>query len=89
MVFARFFERKSETLAILQAFKVAVEKHFSWSIGAVSTPFVIKGWRSDGSAENLAGVVADWCADHGMVHEISAPYSQLQNGLTERFIKTI
>jgi hypothetical protein len=74
---------KAEVVQILRDFKVMAEAHFTSQLGEVHQLAAI---RSDGENVNVSKDVAEWCARMGIVHEVSAAYSQWQNGIVERAI---
>jgi transposase InsO family protein len=45
--------------------------------------------RSDGGGEYMSKQFAQLLSDEGIQHQISAPYSQQQNGVSERFNRTV
>ena len=87
--FVQPFVRKSEVYSILVAFKAWAEKHFRQKMGSLLSPFELSGIRSDGEGQNTSGLVKDWCRENGINREISAPYSQHQDGIAERAIQTL
>jgi hypothetical protein len=87
--FFRAFKSKSEVLPILKRFKVEVEAHFGETMGVLETPHRLSGIRSDGEQCNVSTAVREWCEAEHITHELSAPYFQHQNGLSERGIQTV
>ena len=83
------FKHKSEVFDILVAFKAEAEKHFRVKMGALSSPFELTGIRSDGEGQNKSGLIQDWCKANGIAREVSAPYTQHQDGIAERAIQTV
>lgn len=53
------------------------------------TPHRIKTLRTDGGGEYLSHVLADHLADAGILHQTSCPNSSQQNGVAERFQRTL
>ena len=49
----------------------------------------VKCFRSDNGGEYLSAEFASYCADKGITHEFSSPYTPQQNGIAERFNQTI
>jgi len=49
----------------------------------------VKILRSDNGGEYTAGVVADFCADAGILHQYTVPYTSAQNGRVERLHRTV
>ena len=72
--------QKSEVRSILSDFKAGVEKHFS------SKGHKVECVRSDGENVLNSKEIDAWCRSDGIRHEVSAPYSQWQNGIVERAI---
>ena len=71
---------KSEVNAILAAFKAMAETHFS------KQGYKLSSLRSDGENVLVSKEVEEWCSLNGVRHEVSAAYSQWQNGIVERAI---
>ena len=91
--FVYLIRSKSEVAGLLKEFKVMAERHFAQpeGMGALveaDGAFKMAGMRSDGERVNVNKEVKEWCAQNGIRHEKSAPYSQWQNGVAERAIKT-
>ncbi|KAG9094427.1 hypothetical protein FS749_012503 [Ceratobasidium sp. UAMH 11750] len=53
------------------------------------TGFKIKTLRSDGGGEYKSHLLADYLADAGILHQTSCPDSSQQNGVAERFQRTL
>ena len=85
--FIKFLEKKSDVPALLQEFKAEAELHFGSKIGTFAVPPKLCSLRSDGESVNVSEIVRTWCKGWGIRHEVSAPYSQWQNGKAERAIK--
>ena len=49
----------------------------------------IKMLRSDGGGEYLSKQFNQWLGDEGIQRQVSAPYSQQQNGVSERYNRTV
>ena len=49
----------------------------------------VKCFRSDNGGEYLSGEFSAYCAEKGIIHEFSAPYTPQQNGVAERYNRTI
>ena len=87
--FAYTIRSKSELPAILASFKGSAERHFREKLGKVLWPVELAGLRSDGEIVNLSAKMAEWCDTNHILHEISAPYAQWQNGKVERAIQSV
>ena len=91
--FVYLIHSKSEVAGLLKEFRVMAEKHFARPGGVgvlveADGAFKLSGIRSDGESVNVSKEVREWCSRNGIRHEKSAPYSQWQNGIAERAIKT-
>lgn len=86
MIIARMIRSKAEVAGILADFKVLAETHFRERVGEA---FILAGMRSDRESVNLTGEVKEWCKANGIHHELSAAYSQWQNGIVERGMRTV
>jgi hypothetical protein len=74
-------KRVEETLGVFQTFKAFVEKEANASI---------LHFRSDnGTGEYNNQLFKDYLSANGISFEPSAPYTQNQNGVSERAIQTI
>ena len=49
----------------------------------------VKVLRSDSDVLYTSGHVATWCDEHGIIQQFSAPYSQQENGRSERMWRTM
>ena len=74
---------KAEVAAELSKFKARAEAHFEVNLGEV---VVMAGMRSDRERVNDTREIREWCEANGIRHEMSAKYSQWQNGKVERAI---
>ena len=65
------------TIAAFDAFRVEAESLSNYKVRRIRTDraYDTSAWK-------------DYCLDHGIVHEFTAPYSSAQNGLAERAIRT-
>ena len=70
---------KDEALEMFQHFKNEVENQLDRKI---------KGVRSDRGGEYEAPF-GDFCSQHGIIHQTTAPYSPQQNGVIERKNRTL
>ncbi len=70
-------------------FVTKAERQFATKVGGMSCPHQLSALRSDGGGENVSEVFESWCRARGVVHELSAPYCQWQNGIAERFVRTV
>lgn len=71
---------KGDTATMFKQFKVQVEKQTERQVKAV---------RSDNGGEYLSREFKDFLAEHGIVHQLSAPHTPQQNGVAERTNRTI
>jgi len=78
--FVRFLEHKSDTFQTFQQFKVYVEK-------SVGQP--IKILRSDGGGEYVSYEMANFLRSCGIKHEMSTPHTPQQNGVAERYNRSL
>ena len=49
----------------------------------------IKILRSDRGGEYTSNDITQFCEDHGIIHEVTAPYSPQSNGVAERKNRTL
>lgn len=89
MVFCYTIKHKSEVPDVLERFRLMAEKHFRQSVGGITWPIELEAMRSDGESVNTSARVHEWCKGLGIVHEVSAPYAQWQDGIVERYIGTV
>ena len=82
-------QSKSEVLACLQKFTETAQRHFRQRLGEVVIPVELASLRSDRESVNVCERVREWCESLGVKHELSAAYSQWQNGVAERTIRTV
>src|ERR1044072_6729952 len=71
---------KSDVFVTFKRFKVLVENHSEKSI---------KVLRTDGGGEFTSNEMEDFWKIHGIIHEITAPYTPQHNGMAERRNGTI
>jgi hypothetical protein len=71
---------KDETLNCYKIYKAAVENQLERKIKQV---------RSDRGGEYLSNDFGEYCAEHGIIHETTAPYSPQSNGVAERKNQTL
>ena len=83
MVWCYFLRQKSasEVLEIFKSYKVLVEKHSGKSI--------LRFRCDNGRGECDNRLFQDYLDCHGITYEPSAPYTQHQNGVSERMITTV
>lgn len=79
-VFVYVMKSKGEAFSKFVHFKNFVEKQIGASI---------KTLRSDGGKEYDNIATKNFCAEHGIKYEKTAPYSPQQNGVSERMNRTI
>lgn len=75
-----FLTHKSEVLSKFKCFKATVEKQ---------TGCLIKCLRSDGGGEYCSNEFSRYLEGEGIIHQITAPYSPSQNGVSERLNRTL
>jgi transposase InsO family protein len=81
MVWCFFMKSKTETLESFKSFKALVEKHSGQHV---------KRFRCDnGKAEYDNAAFQSFLGESGITYEPSAPYTQNQNGVSERMNRTI
>ena len=71
---------KDETLDYIKIFKAEVETQLERKI---------KRLRSDRGGEYFSKIFDDFCAEHGIIHERTPPYSVESNGIAERKNRTL
>ncbi|WVZ63012.1 hypothetical protein U9M48_012692 [Paspalum notatum var. saurae] len=71
---------KDETLDYFKIYKAEVENQLERKI---------KRLRSDRGGEYFPKVFDDFCAEHGIIHERTPPYSPESNGVAERKNRTL
>lgn len=76
----RLLRDKSEAMDAFIGYK-------SWTERA--TQRGIKMLRSDGAGEYLSKQFNEWLGEEGIQRQVSAPYSQQQNGVSERYNRTV
>lgn len=70
---------KSDAFAKLQDWEREMENRFQVKVGIYVTD----------NGELKSNTMATWCADHGITHHLTAPYTSAQNGRAERLHLTI
>ena len=75
-----FLEKKSETFDTFVKFKTRVERE---------TGNQLKVLRSDGGGEYISKVMEEYFTKNGIRHETTAAYSPEQNGVAERYNRTL
>ena len=71
---------KDEALNFFKIYKVEVENQLDRKI---------KRLRSDRGGEYFSNVFDAFCAEHGIIHERTPPYSPQSNGVAERKNRTL
>ena len=82
-------QSKSEVLACLRKFTERAQRHFRQRLGELVIPIELASLRSDRESVNICAGVREWCEGLGVRHELSVAYSQWQNGVAERTIRTV
>lgn len=80
MTFVYFLRNKSEVFKCFQEFRVMVEKQMNTNI---------KVLRSDNGLEFCSQDMQNYMKKCGIIHQRTTPYSPEQNGLCERFNRTV
>jgi transposase InsO family protein len=80
MMWIYLIKTKDEVLSVFQRFKLLVEKQAEREL---------KILRSDGGGEYTSNDFKNYCMNHGISHEVIAPYTPQHNGLCERRNRTI
>lgn len=80
---------KAQVPDFIQAFRMEAEKHFATKMTGLAIPHELAEMRSDGEAVNVQASMREWCTEHGIRHEVSAPYAQEQDGIVERLIQAL
>ena len=80
MSWVYFLKYKSESFDCFKKFKALVEKQSGRSI---------KVLRTDRGGEFLSKEFNDFCDEHGILRQLTAPYTPEQNGVAERKNRTV
>lgn len=80
MTYIYFLKTKDEALKCFQQYKAEVENQLNRSIKII---------RSDNGTEFCNNKFDDFLMSHGIVHHKTNPYTPEQNGLSERYNRTI
>ncbi|KDR75264.1 hypothetical protein GALMADRAFT_24757, partial [Galerina marginata CBS 339.88] len=75
-----FMKKKSEAYEKVKEYMTWIEKKFGF------TPKLV---RVDNGTEYINQKTKDWCAEKGIEIQTTAPYSPSQNGVAERFNRTL
>ena len=78
--FVYFIKTKNEAYSKFQEFKAQVENE---------TGHRIKILRTDGGGEYINGQFKELLKNQGIRHQVTAPYTPQQNGVAERFNRTV
>jgi transposase InsO family protein len=70
---------KSEAVSILQAWQRTVENQTNEQLKILVTD----------NGELVSDEITTWCSSHGIVHQMTAPYTSLQNGHAEHLHRTV
>lgn len=79
-VFIYFLKYKSEVKTIVQEFVAMVETECGTKVKVI---------RSDNGTEYCNSTLTDFLKEKGIKHQLTVPYSPQQNGLAERYNRTI
>ena len=71
-------KNKDEAFEMFKTYKAEVENQLDKKIKII---------RSDRGGEYESTAFADFCANHGIIHQTTAPYTPQQNGVAERKIE--
>src|ERR1044072_5696308 len=80
MLWIYLMKLKSEVFEIFKVFRLMVEKQ---------SGMCIKVLRTDRGGEFCSIEMSNYCKEHGIVHEITAPYTPQHNGIAERRNRTV
>lgn len=72
--------KKSEASSAIKSYQTLVE---------TQTGKHIKRLKTDNGSEYCNHKVDDWCDTNGIFHDLSAPYTSRQAGVSERYIRTV
>jgi transposase InsO family protein len=78
--YVKLLERKSDAFEAFKEFKAKAE---------LETGKKIKVLRTDNGGEYIGEKFEEFLASHGIKHELTTPYTPEQNGLAERYNRTI
>jgi hypothetical protein len=78
-----FLDRKSQVLDKFKEFVRYANNLFAMENYRVST------LRSDNGGEYNSGELACFCEENGIIHQYTVPYTPEQNGVAERYIRTV
>lgn len=79
-IFVFFLKCKSEVLSKFREFKAYIENQMDLKIKAI---------RTDNGGEYCSSEFDNFLSKHGIKHELTAPYTPQQNGVAERFNRTL
>lgn len=79
-IFCYFLNRKEEVFGKFVEFKALVENQMGCKI---------KAFRTDNGTEYINGRFEKFFAENGIIHQKTTPYSPQQNGVAERFNRTL
>ncbi|KAA5569784.1 transposase family protein, partial [Acinetobacter baumannii] len=80
MAFVYFIKEKNQTLQRFKEFQKMVENQKGTKI---------KTLRTDNGGEFSSDMMENYLIDSGIIHQKTNPYTPEQNGLSERFNRTI
>lgn len=80
MIWVFFISQKTEVMNTFKYFKKQVEKENEKQIKLI---------RTNGGGEYTSRDFEGFCKEHGIIHEVVAPYTPQHNGLAERRNRTI
>jgi len=75
-----FIEHKSDAFRVFQQYKSFAERQ---------TDQTIKAFRSDGGGEFVNNEMREYFVSHGIRHETTTAYTPQQNGVAERYNRTL
>ena len=80
MMWLYLIKAKCEVFSVFKEYKVLSEKQSGKAIKVI---------RTDGGGEYTSKDVEFFCIQHGIIHEVTAPYTPQDNGLAEMRNRTV
>ena len=76
----RFLQKKKHAAKAIQDFFAMAERQFDTKI---------KSFRSDRGGEFVSDALSAWMDERGVIHQLTVPYTPQQNGVAERYNRTL